>query len=106
MPTLRNHPLVGADFQSAYGWYEDECAGLGMEFAAEFRAAYKKLRQGSLLYAVRFSGIRRVNLERFPYGIFYTVQRNEIRVLAVLHGSRETEGILTERRRTFFGNPF
>ena len=24
MHTLKNHRLVGADFQSAYGWYEDE----------------------------------------------------------------------------------
>ena len=106
MLTLKNHPLVGADFTSAYGWYEDECAGLGMEFAAEFRAAYKKLRRGPLLYAVRFSGIRRLNLGRFPYGIFYAIHKNEIRVLAVLHGSREANQILAERRRTFFGRPF
>ena len=102
MPAPKKHPLLGVDFQSAYGWYEDECAGLGMEFAAEFRTAYKKLRRGPTLYAVRFSNIRRLNLERFPYGIFYTVHENEIRVLAVLHGSRETKRILSERRRTFF----
>ena len=106
MPTLKNHRLVGADFQSAYGWYEEECPGLGLEFAAEFRRAYHKLRQGSLLYAVRFSGIRRVNLERFSYGIFYTVKQNEVRVLAVLHASRDTEYILAERRRTFSAGPF
>lgn len=101
MPTLKNHPLLGADFQSAYGWYEDECAGLGMEFAAEFRISYKKLRRGSLLYSIRFSSIRRVNLDRFPYGIFYTVKGDEVRVLAVLHGSRETNSILAGRRRSF-----
>jgi toxin ParE1/3/4 len=106
MPTLKNHPLVGADFRTGYGWYEDECPGLGMEFAAEFRAAYKRLRRGPLLYAVRFSNIRRLNFNRFPYGIFYAVHRNEIRVLAVLHSSRETRKLLTERRRTFFGSPF
>ena len=106
MPTLKNHPLLGADFQSAYGWYEDECAGLGMELAAEFRIAYKKLRRGPMLYAVRFSNIRRLNLDRFPYGVFYTVHQSEIRVLAVLHGSRETKQILSERRRTFFVREF
>lgn len=106
MPTLKNHPLLGADFQSAYGWYEDECAGLGREFAAEFRIAYKKLRRGSTLYAVRFFNIRRLNLERFPYGIFYTVHANEVRVLAILHGSRETRRLLAERRRAFFNSPF
>ncbi|HEX5399518.1 MAG TPA: hypothetical protein VFY06_10770 [Verrucomicrobiae bacterium] len=106
MPTPKNHPLVGADFQTGYGWYEDPCAGLGMEFAADFRAAYKKLRRGPLLYAIRFSGIRRINLDRFPHGSSYTIRRNEIRVPAVLHGSRETRTILAERRRSSFGNPF
>jgi toxin ParE1/3/4 len=105
MFTLKKHPLVSADFQSAYSWYEDECEGLGMEFTAEFGAAYKKLRQDPLLYAVRFSSIRRLNLERFPYGIFYTVQGAEVRVLAVLHGGRETRQVLAARRRGFFGNP-
>ena len=106
MPTPKSHGLVSADFRSAYGWYEDECPGLGMEFAMEFRRAYQKLRQGPLLYAVRFSGIRRVNLDRFSYGIFYTVKGNELRVLALLHASRDTESILAERRRTFSASKF
>ena len=106
MLTLKKHPLVGADFQSAYGWYEEESAGLGAEFAEAFRAAYKKLRRDSQLYAVRFSGIRRLNLEHFPYGIFYTIQRNEVRVLALLHGSRETKYILAGRRRAFSAGSF
>ena len=106
MPTLKNHRLVSADFQSAYGWYEEECPGLGLEFAAEFRRAYRKIRQSPLLYAIRFSGIRRLNLDRFPYGIFYTVKRDEVRVLAVLHGSRETKSILAAQRRTFSAGQF
>ena len=88
MHTLKNHRLVGADFQSAYGWYEDECPGLGLEFAMEFRQAYHRLRDGPQLYAVRFSNIRRLNFNRFPYGIFYVVELDEVKVLAVLHGSR------------------
>jgi toxin ParE1/3/4 len=106
MFTLKNHQLIGADFQDGYSWHEDQCAGLGMEFAAEFRDAYQKLRRGALLYSIRFSNIRRLNRGRFPYGIFYTIHQNEIRVLALLHGSRETKGTLAERRRTFLANRF
>ena len=43
-------------------------------------------------------------MNRFPFGIFYVVKRDEVRVLAVLHGSRETKNILARRRRTF--SPF
>ncbi len=101
MPAPKRHPLVRADLQSAYDWYEDEIPGLGGEFREEFSRAYRKLGQRPLLHAVRFSGIRRVNLDRFPYGIFYTVKRDEVRVLAVLHGRRETKRILAARRQTF-----
>lgn len=106
MRAPKRHPLVKADLQGAYDWYEDELPAIGSEFREEFRAAYKKLCSSPLLYAVRFSGMRRINLDRFPYGVFYTVDDNEIRVLAVLHGSRETRRILVDRRRTFFGSPF
>ena len=104
MLTPRNHRLVSADFQAAYSRYEGELPGLGLKFAAEFRRAYRKLRHGPLLYAVRFCGIRRLNFDRFPYGIFYIVHADEIRVLAVLHGSRETKTLLSNRRRTFFSS--
>lgn len=105
MPTLKRHPLVRADLQHAYSWYEEELPGLGGEFREEFFRAYRKLQSGPQLYAVRFSGIRRLNLDRFPYGIFYTINGDAIRVLAVLHGSRETENILCDRRHTFPGRP-
>jgi plasmid stabilization system protein ParE len=101
MLTLKRHRLVGADFQSAFDWYESQHPGLGPEFAEDFRCAYYRLRQGPLLYSIRFASVRRLNLDRFSYGIFYVVKREEVHVLAVLHASRDTEEILAERRRTF-----
>ncbi len=101
MLTLKRHRLVGADFRSAFDWYESQRPGLGLEFAEDFRRAYYRLRQGPLLCSVRFTSVRRLNLDRFPYGIFYVVMREEILVLAVLHASRDTEEMLADRRRTF-----
>ncbi|MEI9959735.1 MAG: type II toxin-antitoxin system RelE/ParE family toxin [Limisphaerales bacterium] len=105
MPTPKRHPLVKADLQNAFDWYEDELPGLGGEFRMEFFRAYRKLGQ-PLLYAVRFANVRRLNLDRFPYGIFYVVKPDELHVLAVLHASRDTEHILAERRRTFSASKF
>jgi plasmid stabilization system protein ParE len=101
MPILKKHRLVAVDFRAAFAWYEEQRPGLGLEFAADFRLSYVRLRHGSLLYAVRFDRVRRLNLDRFPYAIFYVAEGNEIRVLAVLHASRDTEDILNERREMF-----
>ena len=101
MLALKRHPLVRTDLHAAFDWYEDQRPGLGYEFAMEFRSALRRLRDGPLLYSIRFADVRRLNLDRFPYGLFYVVRTAEIRLMAVLHGSRDIEPILAERRLHF-----
>ena len=101
MLVLKRHPLVKADLQAAYNWYEDQRSGLGQEFASDFRLTYQQLRAGPLLYATRFADVRRLNFRRFSHGIFYVVRSNEVHILAVLHSSRDHESILAGRRRHF-----
>jgi len=103
MSVLRRHPLVRADISDAINWYEDQRPGLGLEFFGEFLFHYRQLAHNPQLYAVRFADVRRLNLDRFPYGLFYVIRGPEIWLLAVLHASRDTETVLTERRRRFRG---
>jgi len=101
MLVLKRHPLVAADLRDAYEWYEDQQAGLGMEFAKDFLSHYRHLVRDALLYAVRFADVRRLNLDRFPYGIFYVIRAPDIWILGVLHASRDTQTVIAERRRHF-----
>jgi plasmid stabilization system protein ParE len=87
--------------QSAFDWYEERRAGLGLEFIKEFRGYYYRLKQTPLRYSIRFADIRRVNLDRFPYAIFYIAAPEELRVLAVIHGGRDLQAILAQRRQAF-----
>jgi plasmid stabilization system protein ParE len=103
MSALRQHPLLSADLQAAFDWYEDQQPGLGWEFQADFLLHLRNLPRDAQLYAVRFAGVRRLNLDRFPYGLFYVIRAPEIWLLAVLHASRDTEAVLAERRRHFRG---
>ena len=105
MLPLKKHRLVAADFQSAYDLYEARQEGLGGEFVKDFRRAYHQLRLSPLLYSIRFAGVRRLNLERFPYGIFYVASSDEILVLALLHASRDKETVLADRRLTTHKTP-
>jgi plasmid stabilization system protein ParE len=103
MSVLRRHPLVRADLSASINWYEDQQPGLGLEFAADFLSYYRHLARDAQLYAVRFDDVRRLNLDRFPYGLFYVIRAPEIWLLAVLHASRDIETVLAERRRHFRG---
>jgi plasmid stabilization system protein ParE len=89
--------------RDAYDWYEDQQRGLGTEFAEDFLSSYRHLARDAQLYAVRFADVRRLNLDRFPYGIFYVIRAVDIWILAVLHGSRDTQRVIAERRRLFRG---
>ena len=103
MSVLRRHPLVRADISEAINWYEDQQPGLGLEFAADFLSHYRHLARNAQLYALRFADTRRLNLDLFPYGLFYVIRDTEIWLLAVLHASRDTEAVLAERRRQLRG---
>jgi toxin ParE1/3/4 len=100
MRALRRHPLVRADIADAINWYEDQQPGLGVEFARDLLVHYRHLVRDAEQYAVRFADVRRMNLDRFPYGLFYVIRENEIWLLAVLHASRDIHSVLTQRRRT------
>ncbi len=100
MRSLEQHWLVRFDIQEAYRWYERQQAGLGRRFNRELRPLLKRLPHDALLYAVRFSDIRRVNVPSFPYGVFYLVTEQNVVVLGVLHGARDTQAELEQRRQT------
>jgi plasmid stabilization system protein ParE len=101
MNVPRRHPLVRADISDAVNWYEDRQPGLGAEFIEDFLAHYRWLARDAQLYAVLFADVRRLNLDRFPYGLFYVIRPPEIWLLAVLHASRDTGTILAERKMHF-----
>ena len=101
MNVLRRHPLVRADLSETINGYEDQQPGLGLEFTTDILFHYRQLVRNAQLYSVRFANVRRLNLDRFPYGLFYFIRPPEIWLLAVLHASRDSETILAEPRRHF-----
>ena len=103
MAALKRHQLVRADLRAAFDWYEDQQTGLGLKFMEEFRQALRLLRRAPMLFSIRFTDVRRLNMRRFPYGVFYVVRSDEVRILAVLHASRDTGLVLVERRKGFAG---
>ena len=76
---------------AAKAWYESQCTGLGEEFVAAIELQLIRLQQEPLIYAEVIPRVRRALAPRFPYGLFYTVKRNLIHVLSVMHVSRHPD---------------
>ena len=80
---------VDLDVGAAFAWYENEQAGLGLDFLNELRAAYDRIADGPFKYQDLRSGIRRALLRRFLYAVYFAVEADVVVVLAVLHVSRD-----------------
>jgi len=76
-------PKAENDIRRAYRWYETELEGLGMRFLRELDEGFEKISANPRHYAEITGGIRRKLLNKFPYGVFFVFEDQEVRVLAV-----------------------
>lgn len=99
MHALRELPEVRADIAEAFNWYQDRRSGLGRAFAHTVKECFQQIRTAPLRNASRFDDIRRLNLGRFPYAIFYFMDNDAIIIAGVIHVRRDFRHILQTRRQ-------
>ena len=85
------HPEAEEEFISAIMYYEDRQKRLGEEFAREVYKAVKEIIIHPRMWPWFDENIRRRILNRFPYSILYSVDRDEICILAVMHLHRNPD---------------
>jgi plasmid stabilization system protein ParE len=65
--------------------YDDVAAQLGDDFFAEFKSGLVKARDNPRFFHFDACGLRRCNLNRFPYHFLYDIQSGIIRIWVVRH---------------------
>jgi plasmid stabilization system protein ParE len=91
LPLVIN-PKAEADLDEAKAWYNRQRAGLGDEFLECVDEALGQIRQWPKLSPIVYLGVRRKLVRRFPYGIFFRIDDDQITVVAVYHGKRDPRG--------------
>lgn len=81
-------PPVERDLDEASTWYEERRPGLKKDFLGAVESALFRIEETPRLYPAIHLDIRRAPLDRFPYGVYYTLMQDEIHVLAVVHDAR------------------
>lgn len=82
-------PEAENDLKEAFQWYEEQKPGLGLDFLLCIDASFDIIMGNPELYQKVYKNIRRALPRRFPYGIFYIIEKNKVIVLAVLHVKRD-----------------
>jgi plasmid stabilization system protein ParE len=76
------------DVLAAQEWYSRKQVGLGLSFRDALESVLIQIRTHPESFPVVYEKIRRANLLRFPYGVFYVLLDSHVRVLGVVHHAR------------------
>ncbi len=80
-----------ADLEDAAEWYEKQREGLGQEFLDDVLRAFETIAENPNLYPVVHRYTHRALVQKFPFGIYYRVEKDSIVVIAIMHGSRHPQ---------------
>jgi len=72
-------------------WYEEQRAGLGIDFLNCIEGVFKRIRDTPTIHAVVYDNVRQTLVNRFPYVVCYTVEGDCVCVVAVFHGQRDPD---------------
>ena len=86
---VRFHRRVQADLNEIIGKYDEISGTLGDDFLAEFRIGISRAASNPRFFHFDSSGLRRCNLERFPYHFLYDIQGDTVRIWVVRHDHRD-----------------
>lgn len=88
MTRARLSSAAERDVLEAQEWYARKAPGLDLSFRDDLDQVLAQIRAYPRSFPIVHENVRRANLHRFPYGIFYAPRRDHIFVLGVVHHAR------------------
>ena len=83
------HPEAEKELNEAIDYYEDIESGLGYDFALEVYSTINRSLDFPKAWSVLEGDVRRSLVRRFPYGVLYSEEKDEIFIVAVMHLHRK-----------------
>ncbi len=82
-------PDAKAEFLAAVQYYESCQSGLGRRFKLFVHSAIQKIADTPFQYRLIHTHFRRYLLPKFPYAILFSIEPDNIRIIAVAHTKRK-----------------
>lgn len=86
---IRLRRVALEEYDDAVTWYERRRPGLGALFAKRVTETMNRIEGSPLSFPRVREDTRRAVVPRFPYGVFFRLEGQDIVVLAILHASRD-----------------
>lgn len=85
----RFHPEAASEYEDAARYYARQTPGLEIRFIECVEAAVAGVADSPSQWALFEDDIRRCLVHVFPYAVLYTIEADEILIVAIMHCSRE-----------------
>ncbi len=85
------HPEAETEFNFSIDYYEDCSEGLGADFALEVYSAVQRILEHPKAWTIMEDGIRRCLTRRFPFGVLYTIEGDDLFILALMNLHRDPD---------------
>jgi hypothetical protein len=89
--TFSFHPEAEIEFYEAIRYYDVCEEKLGYDFSIEVYSTIQNIVDYPGAWPILEDDIRRCLTNRFPYGVLYSIEPDEIFVLAVMHLHRDPD---------------
>jgi len=76
------------EFRESIEWYESRVRGLGLGFTDEIDSTIERIRLNPDMYLKVVEDIKRIQVNKFPYSLFYTTEDDTLIILRVFHNKR------------------
>lgn len=83
--SVRYKRAASAEVEAVISWYAQPEINQASSFVKDLERTESRLRAQPALYQQIEGEIRRAVLRRFPYSLFYVIERDEVIVLACMH---------------------
>ncbi len=88
---LTYHPAAEAEVVAAARFYDQAVKGLGAQFLDEFDRSIAVILAAPERWRIISEDKRRFLMLRFPYGLYYRIVGDEVRILVVKHHSQHPD---------------
>jgi plasmid stabilization system protein ParE len=96
--TFRLDPAARDEYLAAALHYLDESPRIAAAFVDQIEAGIARIRENPMIWRTIDEEVRRYLVRQFPFGIYYTIEGDEIAVWAIMD-LRRRPGYWRERRR-------
>ena len=77
------------EFRESVEWYESRAKGLGLRFTDEIDSTVERIKLNPDLYQIITGNIRRIQVNRFPYSVFYKTEDDTLVIIRIFHNKRK-----------------